>query len=85
MTSKTEIERGGENKCRTVKMHLKLGDEQLKQSCIYTHRLLYKSLMVTANQKSVIVNTQTRKRNPNTKLKTVIKLQEKRTKEARKK
>ena len=45
----TVIVRGGEHKCRLLKMHLKLKDEQLKV-ITYIYRLLYKDLMVTTNQ-----------------------------------
>ena len=54
MISKPAIMRRGEYKCRILKMHLKLRDHKLKQSCIYIYRLLYQNLMVTANQKSTI-------------------------------
>ena len=42
--------RGGEYKCRVLKVHLKARDRQLK---IITYRLLYKKLIVTTNQKSI--------------------------------
>ena len=60
--------RGGEYKCRVSKMHLKLRDEQLKTSR-YIHTLLYKNLMVTARQKSIIdIHTKRKKEaKPNTK------------------
>ena len=53
MISKPVIMRGGEEKCRIFKMHLKLGDQQLKTN-IYRERLLYQNLRVTAKQKSMI-------------------------------
>ena len=66
--SKPVIVRGEENKCKVVKMHLKLRDQQLK-TITYTyihmhthvHILLYRNLMVTTNQKSII-DTHTKKR-----------------------
>ena len=62
-------------------MHLKLKDQQLK-IVLLIYRLLYQNLMITANQKFVIdTHTQKRKRNPNTTLKSVIKSQDKNTKE----
>ena len=45
--------KGGENKCRVFKMHLKLRDQQLK-TIMYLYRLLHKNLMVTTHQKSII-------------------------------
>ena len=47
----TVVMRGGEYKCRVLKVHLKSRDCQLK---IITYRLLYKKLIVTTNQKSII-------------------------------
>ena len=62
-------------------MHLKLKDQQLK-IVLLIYRLLYQNLMITANQKFVIdTHTKKGKRNPNTTLKSVIKSQEKNTKE----
>ena len=59
MISKRVILRGGEYKCRIVKMHLKLRDQQLTTiTCIY--RLLYINLMLTINQK-LIIDTHTKK------------------------
>ena len=51
--SKRVIMRGGGYKCRLFKMCLKLRDQQLKPS-MYKYRLLYKNLMVTAKQKSIV-------------------------------
>ena len=51
--------RRGEYKCRTMKMHLQLRNQQLKTIlCIY--RLLYQNFRITANKKSTI-DTQTKK------------------------
>ena len=63
----------GEYKYRIFERHLKLKDQQLKM-IMYIQRLLYQKLLVTTNQKSVILNryTKKRKRNPNTALKIVI-------------
>ena len=63
-------------------MHLQLRDQQLK-TISYTYILLYQNFRITANQKSTI-DTQ-RKINSNTTLKIVIKPQEERTREERKK
>ena len=60
MISKTLIVNGGEYKCRVFKMHLRLRDQQLK-TITYVYRLLYKNLMVTANEKSII-DTHTEKK-----------------------
>ena len=68
--------RGGEFKFRIVKMHMKLRDQQLK-TIMYVNRLLYKNLMVTTNQKCIINIYKKRKRNPNIKIKIVIKAQKK--------
>ena len=79
--------RGGEYKCRVVKMHLKLRDKQHLKNHINIEIdididiLLYINLMVTTNQKSVIDTNIKKNRNPNMTLKIVIKSQEKRTKE----
>ena len=48
MISKSSIVRRGEHKCRILKMHLKLKDQQLK-TILFIYRLLYQNLMVTAN------------------------------------
>ena len=53
MISKTVIVRAGDYKCRPVKMHLELRDQQLK-TITYICRLLYLNLMVTTNQKFII-------------------------------
>ena len=53
--------RRGEYKCRTLEMHLQLGEQQLK-TILYTYRLLYQNFRITANQKSTI-DTQTNKKN----------------------
>ena len=38
----------GEYKCKVIKTHLKVRDQQLR-TIIYLYRLLYKNLMVTTN------------------------------------
>ena len=48
MISKSAIMRKGEYKYRILEMHLKLKDQQLK-TVLFTYRLLYQNLMVTAN------------------------------------
>ena len=63
MISKPVNMRGGEYKCSILEMHFKLRDQQCK-TILYTYRLLYQNLMVTANEKSIIY-TQKRKMNPN--------------------
>ena len=50
-----------EYKCTVSKMHLKLKDQQFKTS-MYVYRLLYKNLVVTAKQKSIIGVHKTRKK-----------------------
>ena len=84
MPPNSEITRRGGYKCRrTLEMHLQLRDQQLK-TISYIYRLLYQNFRETANQKSAI-DTQIRKLNSNTILKIVIKLQEERTREGKKK
>ena len=58
--------RGGEYKCRILKKHLKLRNQQLK---ITIYILLYDNLMVTANQKSVRCTHKKEKNNSNITLK----------------
>ena len=82
--SKPAIVRKGEHKCRLLEMHLKLKDQQLK-TILFIYRQLYQNIMRTANQKSTIDKHTKKKRNPNTTLKSVIKSQEKGTKEEGKK
>ena len=53
MISKPVILRRGEYRYRILEMYLKLIDQELK-TIMYLYRLLYKDLMLTANQKSVI-------------------------------
>ena len=60
MISKPAIVRRGEYKCRILEMDLKLKDQQLK-TILFTYRLLYQNLMVTANRKSTI-DTHTKKK-----------------------
>ena len=59
--------RGGENKCRILEVQLKLRDKQLK-TIMFTYRLLYQILMVTADEKSIIDVHTERKRNPKKKI-----------------
>ena len=40
--------RGGDYKCRIIKTHLKVRDQQLR-TIIYLYRLLFKKLIVTMN------------------------------------
>ena len=63
-------------------MNLQLREQQLK-TISYTYRLLYQNFRITANQKCII-DTQ-RKINSNTTLKIVIKPEEERTTEGKKK
>ena len=83
MISKPATVRRGENKCRILEMHLKLKEQQIKTS-LFAYRLLYQNFMATANQKSTI-DTHTKQKNGSKQLKLVIKSQEKRTKDERKK
>ena len=79
--SKTVIARGGEKKCRVVKMHLKLRSQQLKKSCIHIWIGIYK---LHGDHKPKIYNRyihKKRERNSNITLMIVIKSQGKRTKE----
>ena len=62
---------------------MQLRDQQHK-AILYLERLLYQNFKVTANQTST-ADTPTRKSNPNTTLKIVIQLPEKRTREEGKK
>ena len=66
---------GGQGLCRIFEMHLKLRLQKVKILI-----LLHQNLMVTTNQKSIVVMTQINKRNLNTTLKKVIKSQEERKK-----
>ena len=61
MLPKSEIMRREGYKCRTLEMHLKLRDQQLK-TIPYIRRLLYENFRATENQKSTI-GTQTHKKN----------------------
>ena len=67
MVSKLAILTWGEYKRRTLELHLKLRDQQLK-TILYVYRLLYQNLMVTSNQKSTI-DIYTKKKKSNTTLK----------------
>ena len=72
--------RRGKNKCRTLKMSLKLSPST-KNNFVYIYRLLYQNLMGTENQNIAIdTNYKKRKRKPNTTLNILRKSQE-RTKE----
>ena len=62
---------------------MQLRDQQHK-AILYLERLLYQNFKVTANQTST-ADTPIRKSNPNTTLKIVIQLPEKRTREEGKK
>ena len=73
MISTPAIVRREEYECRILEMHLILKDQQLK-TILFLYRQLYQNLMVTTNQKSAI--DRYTKKNPNTTLKLVIKLQE---------
>ena len=84
MPPKSEIMRWGGHKGRTLETHLKLREQQRK-TILYMYRLLYQNFMVTANQKSTIDTHRNKKSNPNTTLKIVIKPQEKRKREGKKK
>ena len=50
MKSKPATVRRGEYKRRTLEMHLKLRDQQLK-TILFVYRLLYQNLMVTTKRK----------------------------------
>ena len=58
-------------------MHFQLRDQQLK-TISYTYRISYQNFRINANKKST-VDTQIRKINSNTTLKTVIQPEEERT------
>ena len=58
--AKTLIVRGGEYKCRVVKMNLKLRHQQLKTT-MYIYIFLYINLIIKTNQKSAI-DTHTQKK-----------------------
>ena len=53
MISKPATVRRGEHKCRILKMHLKLKEQELK-TILFIYRLLFQNLTITANQKSTI-------------------------------
>ena len=65
-------------------MNLQLREQQLK-TISYTCRLLYQNFRINANQKSTIDTQKIRKINSNTTLKIVVKPQEERTGEGKKK
>ena len=79
MISKPATMRRGEYKCRKWELHLKLRDQQLTTTS-YIYRVQYQNHRQATNQKSTIDTHTKRKHNPNTTLKIVIKLQEKRKK-----
>ena len=77
---KSETTRRGEYKCRILKMHLKLRDEQLK-TILYIYVDWQVKTMVTLNQKGYLqqikkTHTHTKKGNQSTTLKIVIKSEE---------
>ena len=72
----TVIVRWGDYKCKISKIHLKLRDQQLKTH-MNKYRFLYKNLMISTKQKSII---DIWKRNPNIRLNLVLTSQERRTK-----
>ena len=77
--------KGGEYKSGVSQMHFILRDQELKTST-YKYSRLYKNIMVTTKQKSIIdIYTKKKKKNPNILLKIVITSQEKRMKEEREK
>ena len=53
MISNPAVMRRRKYKCRILKMHLRLRDEQLK-TILYIYRLLHENITVTTNQKSTI-------------------------------
>ena len=97
MMSKTgNVRRELKQKCKTVKMHLKLRDQQLRiiiyiHTHIHTyphthkHRLLHINVMVIKTQKSIMDIYTKRERNPNILLNIIIKSQGKKAKERNKK
>ena len=71
MVSKPAIMRKEQYKCRTLKTHLKLRDEQLVTN-LFIYRLLHQNLMGTT-KKNLQIHTNKRKNNLDTSLKTDIK------------
>ena len=97
MISKPVIMRGRDYKCRIFEIHLKLRDKQLKTImyvyvCVYTHthththtQTAISKLHGNCKPKCIIdTYTHTQKKESNTRLKKVIKSEEKKTKEERK-
>ena len=62
MISKLASMRRGEDKCRTLKMHLKLRDQQ-PETILHTYRWIYQNIVGTINQIIVMV-THIKKKNP---------------------
>ena len=75
MISKAIIVRGGEYKCKIFEVHLKLRDQQFKQS----YKQLQQNLMITTNQKSKI-DIHTKKKESKHSTKDSNQSQQKRTK-----
>ena len=71
MDSKPAIMRKKQYKVRTLKIHLKLRDEQLV-TILFIYKLLHQNLMGTTKKKPTI-DTNQRKGNLNTSLKIAIK------------
>ena len=71
MISKLASVRSGEDKCRTLEMHLKIREPQPK-TILYTYNWSYQNLMGTINQRT-IMDTHIRKSNTSTTLKIVSK------------
>ena len=71
-------------KCRILEVHLQLRDQKLKNNLAYTYIDSYvKTSWLTANQKSTIDTHTIRTSNPNTTLTIVIKPQEERAREGK--
>ena len=73
------IMRRGEDKW-TLKMHLKLRDQQ-PEGILYTHRWLYWNLMGTTGKKTIMESTQKRIGNPDT----ILNIEKKTKEEGKKK
>ena len=87
MLPKSGIVRRDGYKCRTLKMHLQLRDQQFKTlSCIYIYIDSYIKTSGQLQTKNLqLIHKQIRKINSNTTLKTVIKPQGERTRDEGKK
>ena len=86
MISKPAIVRRGQYKCRILKTHLKLRDQQPK-TILYIYRLVYQNIMVTTNQKLQQIHTHKKKKQSkhNTKDSHKITREENKKKKGRKK